>query len=277
MLRGTCMIVERQVPNGTRMRHAGDRSYHRGLPTMFRRRTDQVYSTLQQVQRRITEQNGPQADAGEVSPAQPQPVVNLQPLSQALPTGGMPPLSPPLSQPQQPFAGGPAARLGPGGNRYVLQISGDLAMLLVVMWLISMALMFVLGQHWRSSGGAGLAAGAAGNRETPSVPAPPGKRLGDWIYLLQSQPNSTVEATQFFEERARSLNDFVRQNANRGWKPYFGVRKPTNGGVELAYGLVDGVWGIDQAEFVAFAKLLADPTSKGGGGFASARWVKVDQ
>lgn len=243
---------------------------------MFRRRTDQVYSTLQQVQRRITEQNGPQTEPGDLAPGQPSAAVNLQPLSQALPTGGVPVAA---QQPalHPPFAGVPAARMPPGGNRYVLQVSGDLAMLLVVMWLISMAVMFVLGQHWRSSGGAGLAPGAAGNRETPTVTANPGKRLGDWVYLLQSQPNATVEASQFFEERARSLNDFVRQNPNRGWKPYFGVRKPANGGVELAYGLVDGVWGIDQTDFVAFAKLLADPTSKGGGGFASARWVKVDQ
>jgi hypothetical protein len=244
---------------------------------MFRRRTDQVYSTLQQVQRRITEQNGnPVEHADPLLPAslQPQPAVNLQPLSQALPSGGNVAVA--LTPQPQAFAGMPAARLGPAGKRYVLQVSGDLAMLLVVMWLISMALMFVLGQHWRSSGGAGLAAGAAGNRELPgNIPA--AKRQGDWVYVLQSQPNATVESSQFFEERARSLNDFVRQNANRGWKGYFGVRKPSNGGVELAYGLVDGVWGIDQAEFVAFAKLLADPTSKGGGGYASARWVKVDQ
>lgn len=246
---------------------------------MFRRRTDQVYSTLQQVQRRITEQNGPQVEPSDVVSGQPQPAVNLQPLAQALPSGGMPPLSPPLSQPQQPFAGGPAARLGPGGNRYVLQISGDLAMLLVVMWLISMALMFVLGQHWRSSGGAGLAAGAAGNRETANAPAAPGKRLGDWVYVLRSQPNAPVDAVSQYEGEARKLNDAMRlpQNASRGWKPYFGVRKPVNGGVELVFGAVDGVWGVDKSEFEAFAKLLAEPTSKSGGGYASARWMKVDQ
>ncbi len=243
---------------------------------MFRRRTDQVYSTLQQVQRRITEQNGPQAEPGELAPLQAQPAVNLQPLSQALPSGGLPALTPPV---QQPFAGIPAARLPPGGSRYVLQISGDLAMLLVVMWLISMALMFVLGQHWRSSGGAGLAPGAAGNRETPLVQTPVGKRLGDWVYVLKSQPHAPVDAVNQYESEARTLNEAMRQpqNASRGWKPYFGVRKPVNGGVELVYGLADGVWGVDKADFAAFAKLLAEPASKSGGGYASARWVKVDQ
>lgn len=246
---------------------------------MFRRRTDQVYSTLQQVQRRITEQNGPQNEHGDVVTGQAQPAVNFQPLSQALPSGGAPPMSPPLSQPQAPFSGAPGARLGPGSNRYVLQISGDLAMLLVVMWLISMALMFVLGQHWRSSGGAGLASGAAGNRDTTNAATAPGKRLGDWAYVLKSQTNATVDAVNQYEGEARKLNDAMRlpQNAAKGWRPYFGVRKPVNGGVELVFGVVEGVWGIDKADFEAFAKLLAEPTSKSGGGYASARWMKVDQ
>lgn len=248
---------------------------------MFRRRTDQVYSTLQQVQRRITEQSGNAPEQpGQVvpvatSPTVPmaQPVVNLQPLSQALPSGGVPVV--PVST--QPFAGAPAAaRLGPAGKRYVLQVSGELATLLVVMWLISMALMFVLGQHWRGSGGAGLASGPAGNRDIPAV-APVSKRQGDYVYVLRSQANATVEVTRSFEEDAKRLNDYVRTNPNRGWKPYFGVRTPANGGVELAFGLVDGVWGIDKEGFTAFAKLLADPQSKGGGGFTNTRWMKVDQ
>jgi hypothetical protein len=245
---------------------------------MFRRRTDQVYSTLQQVQRRITEQSGQAPEQADIEPSvTTQPVVNLQPLSQALPSGGVVPTQSALNPAPAaaPFAGVQTNRLGPAGNRYVLQVSGDLAMLLVVIWLISMALMFVLGQHWRSSGGAGLAPGPAGNRDTATAAVAPGKRQGDWIYVLLSQTTATVEATQFFEERARNLNEFVRQNANRGWKPYFSVRKPVNGGIELAFGYADGVWGIDQAEFVAFAKILAEPQPKGGG-FASARWVKVD-
>jgi hypothetical protein len=245
---------------------------------MFRRRTDQVYSTLQQVQRRITEQNGPQNEHGEAASPPPS-VVHLQPLAQALPSGGVPPLAPPLSQPQAPFAGVPGARVGPGGSRYVLQVSGDLAMLLVVMWLISMALMFVLGQHWRSSGGAGLASGAAGNRDTTGATMAPVKRLGDWVYVLKRQTNATVDAVNQYEVEARKLNDAMRlpQNAAKGWKPYFGVRKPVNGSVELVFGMVDGVIGVDKADFETFAKLLAEPTTKSGGGYASATWMKVDQ
>src|SRR5258708_2519046 len=58
----------------------------KGSSIMFRKRTDQVYSTLQQVQRRITEQAGAAAQVGDEfrAPAQ-QSLVTLQPLSQALP------------------------------------------------------------------------------------------------------------------------------------------------------------------------------------------------
>lgn len=240
---------------------------------MFRRRTDQVYSTLQQVQRRITEQNGNPADVGEaLAPsAQSSVPVNLQPLSQALPTGGaLAAVAPPAPQ---PFAGMAANRMAPGSNRYVLQVSGDLATLLVVMWLISMALMFVLGQQWRPSAGAGLAAGPAGSREAPQQSAAPAKRLGDWIYILESRPNSAVEIVNSYEQRARELNEYVLKNSQPGWKPYFGVRKPDNGGVELVFGAVDrGVFGVDRTDFVEFAKMLSEPA---GGGYASARWVKV--
>ena len=241
---------------------------------MFRRRTDQVYSTLQQVQRRITEQNGGQSDLGEVSPAnQPMPSVTVQPLSQALPSGAMP-TSP--AQVPQPFAGIPANRMASAGNRYVLQVSGELATTLVVMWLITMALMFFLGQHLRSNSGAGFAAGTTGNRD---VQAPSSlKRQGDWVYILDSNSTMTAQSMHAIEQRARELNDFVLKNPTSGWKAYFGVRKPDNGGVELVFGEVDrAVFGIDKSVFEAFAKMLSQPTAKNGGGYASARWVKVAQ
>ena len=272
---------------------------------MFRRRTDQVYSTLQQVQRRITEQTGM---ADQHDPLIQPPVAGRQPLEQVLPSGQAE-MGPPVGHGGGPYGGGQpgggqlatqpvgtinssftqsasapstpgylnpgAARLGPGGKRYVLQLSGDMAMLLLVVWIASMAVMFVLGQYWRSSGGAGLAAGPAGNRDVVTTPV--GKRNGDHILLLQSAPTATVESVSFFEERARSLNDFVRQNNKSGWKPYFGVRKPVNGGVELAFGVVDGAWGINQSVYIEFAKLLSQPTAKGGAGYGQARWVKIEE
>ncbi len=241
---------------------------------MFRRRTDQVYSTLQQVQRRITEQTGGgQAQLEELRPAVPQaplspsapsvPGVNLQPLSQALPQQQATPSPTPSLT---PF-------IGQGGKRYVLQLSGDMAMLLMVVWLLSMALMFYFGQHWKSSSVVGVGATAT---DTAGLGA--AKRQGDHLLLLQSTPNATVESEKTYQDKAAQLNDFMAKNVSRGWKPYFGVLKPKkSGGLHLVFGVVDGTPGIAKEDFLAFAELLAKPQGQGGGGFGSASWVEIGQ
>jgi hypothetical protein len=241
---------------------------------MFRRRTDQVYSTLQQVQRRITEQTGGgQAqldDLRQAAPppaaAQPVPGVNLQPLSQALPQQS-PPAPAPAPLPSLP------AHLGQGGKRYVLQLSGDMAMLLMVVWLLSMALMFYFGQHWKNS------AAVAGGGAVADAAAPgSAKRQGDHLLLLKSTPNATPENEKAYQEQAAQLNDFMIKNASRGWKPYFGVLKPRkSGGLHLVFGVVDGTPGIAKEDFLAFAELLAKPQGQSGGGFGSASWVDLGQ
>jgi hypothetical protein len=236
---------------------------------MFRKRTDQVYSTLQQVQRRITEQAGGTAQVGDEfrSPVQPQQsLVTLQPLSQALPM-------------QSPAAPAPVQPLPPAvapGKRYVLQLSGDLAMLLMVVWLVSMALMFYLGKNWHPGAGAGLAPGDAGHRESAAAEAPPVRRQGDYIYVLISEPTVTPKNEAEYRSLAQHWNEVVERNPGRGWKPYFDVRKPGNGGIELVFGSVDGQFGINKDEFVAFADLLSKPVSSHGGGFLRARWVRID-
>lgn len=241
---------------------------------MFRRRTDQVYSTLQQVQRRITEQTGGgQPQLEEVRPTAPampaapvSPGVNLQPLSQALPQQQAAPLAPPPTPSLTPF-------MGQGGKRYVLQLSGDMAMLLMVVWLLSMALMFYFGQHWKGSAVAGV--GAPLNEVAGAGAS---KRQGDHLLLLKSTPNATVESENAFQEQAAQLNAFMAKNASRGWKPYFGVLKPKkSGGLHLVFGVVDGTPGIAKEDFLAFAELLAKPQGQGGGGFGSASWVDLGQ
>jgi hypothetical protein len=237
---------------------------------MFRRRTDQVYSTLQQVQRRITEQTGVSSPPGEEAKPEslsgPIPQVSLQPLAQALPQnrGALPPFQAPPYLPNS-------------SKRYVLQLSGDLAMLLMVAWLSSMALMFVLGKNWRASPGAGLAPGPAGERSVPSetLPAAP-RRQGDWVLVLQSSPTATAEYETYFQSRANSLNDFVRRDHTHGWKPYFGVRKPNSGGIQLVFGDVDGQFGVVRDDFLAFATLLAKPEKDGGASYGSASWVRIE-
>jgi hypothetical protein len=254
---------------------------------MFRRRTDQVYSTLQQVQRRITEQTGVSSPLGddvkteEIPPAPPMSSppgapyvaqqISLQPLAQALPQtrgAGLPP---------------PLAPLPSSGRRYVLQLSGDLAMLLMVAWLASMAVMFVLGKNWRGAPGAGLAPGAAGNRvaieatdATASSPSTPAHRLGDYVLVLQSSPNATADIENYFKGRAKELNEYVARNPSHGWKQYFGLRRPSSGGVQLVFGEADGQYGIPRDDYLTFAALLAKPTKDGGAGYASSTWVRVD-
>jgi hypothetical protein len=237
---------------------------------MFRRRTDQVYSTLQQVQRRITEQTGGSPPPGEEAKPEsltgPIPQVSLQPLAQALPQNrGMPP---PLQAPQY---------LPNSSKRYVVQISADLVMLLMVVWLATMPLMFMLGKNWRTSPGAGPAPGPAGERPAPAEPPPaPARRLGDWVLVLQSSPTASAEYETYFQSRANSLNDFVRRDHTHGWKPYFGVRKPNSGGIQLVFGEVDGQFGVPRDEFLAFATLLAKPTKDGGADFASSSWIRIE-
>jgi hypothetical protein len=243
---------------------------------MFRRRTDQVYSTLQQVQRRITEQTGGnQAQLDELrqehgvpvaspNPAAPSvPGVNLQPLAQILPQQQVAPLPAPSLSPL----------IGQGGKRYVLQLSGEMAMLLMVVWLVSMALMFYFAQLWKSPSVGGVAAPVAEASGLGSA-----KRQGDHLLLLQSTPNATVDEEKKYQDKAAQLNEFMAKNANRGWKPYFGVLKPKkSGGLHLVFGVVEGTPGIAKEDFLAFAELLAKPQGQGGGGFGSASWVDLGQ
>ncbi len=237
---------------------------------MFRRRTDQVYSTLQQVQRRITEQTGVSSPPAEEAKADtfggPVPQVSLQPLAQALPQNrGAPP---PLQAP--PYRTN-------GSKRYVVQVSADLAMLLMVVWFVSMALMFVLGKNWRASPGAGPAPGLAGDRIPPSEPvAATPRRQGDWVLVLMSYPTVSAEYETYLQSRANTLNDVVRRDHVHGWKPYFGVRKPSSGGIQLVFGEVDGQFGVVRDDFLAFATLMAKSGKEGGGDFGSASWVRIE-
>ena len=248
---------------------------------MFRRRTDQVYSTLQQVQRRITEQTGAadEARAEAAAAASAQPLVNLQPLASALPAtragapeGGLQPPPPPL-QPGLP-------RLPTGERRYVLQLSGEIALTLAVVWILSIVVAFVLGQRLRSGSGSGFAAGDAGNRTAAesavavSAPAASGDR-GDFVLELQSSPQDDADTASRFEAQAKALNDFVRGGSNPAYKPYFGVRHSVSGSQQLVFGAVEGGFGVNRERFAAFAEIIAKPRSAGGAGYTNARWVQV--
>lgn len=244
---------------------------------MFRRRTDQIYSTLQQVQRRITEQTGVSSPAmpgvetkGSIySPTPTQPLVTLQPLSQALPLEPEP--APDGQQPITPFAEPPVAT----GRRYVLQLPSELALTLVVVWLLSVALAFFLGHRMRSGQVTAPAAPAPRREEAPLVKeAPAIRRLGDYVLVLINTPNDTVESENALQNQANTLNEYVAKNAHLGWRPYFGVRRPRSGGLELVFGYANGQYGVSKDEFKDFAELIAKPRPDGAG-YRSAHWIKV--
>jgi hypothetical protein len=248
---------------------------------MFRRRTDQVYATLQQVQRRITEQapGSPAPTLDRTGTAQP-----FAPLQEALQRQKAP--APPVvgHQPEPPP---PPPQLAPmPTGRIILPLTVPFALTLTVLWIVSCVLCFVLGQHERErrtpSAPVGFAAGDAGNRDAtaPSDAAPSSsaatKAVGPDLLVLTQVPTATAEMEQFYRQRAQQLNDIMGKNSSRGWKPWFGVRKPSNGSLQLVFGEVaEGQYGVNRKDFDDFARMLAQPPPKGGG-YASAIWVKAN-
>jgi len=224
--------------------------------SIFRRKTDQVYATLQQVQRRITAQTGVPLDNDVV------------PRSVVSPGSLLLPLGRPAEEPQRPSLGEPpTASIQPktdvhhhtgGQRRNVLHLSGELAIFLVVLWMLTVTIAYFIGHSKGKTQavagvGNGFAAGPAGNR-TVDGPAAAGR--GNWIFVLENHPRATPELEQSLLKRARELNDVCRTHADRGYKPWFDVRRPTNGTAQLIFGSVDGQLGINRDEFQAFVQMV---------------------
>lgn len=252
---------------------------------MFRRKTDQVYSTLQQVQRRITEQP-PSPDDARPHPAAAPASPPVYPFAAALPraTPEPRPLPPPVEAPELV----PAERLLPTTERVrrtSMQLSAELATFLVVLWLITVVIAFFIGQAQgrRPDPSVGLAPGAAGGRvvaeagaATPgrtgdpmpaalaNVPAKPGR----YVLVLQSVSRTTPEAEQTYAAMAKSLNDTAIKFADRGYRPWFAIRRPANGGLQLVFGCVNGQFGINKDDFADFATEMER-------GYKGAHWVTL--
>lgn len=248
---------------------------------MFRRRTtDQVYATLQQVQRRITEgANSP----GTAPIARPTTARVAHPTS--LPgeggrpaTGSYTPSAAPGTArvPDPALVAAAQAQLQPPpSGRLVLHIPIGLASTMALVWLLTLVLAFLMGQIGARPGPAGEPAAAAAAGEPARGEAAPAKRAGEWILVLKSVPNPTPELRTQWQREVDRLNAYVRQNEARGWKPFFALREPPSGQIEFVFGKADGQFGVDRAAFEDFAKLMATPPPKGGG-YASAKWVKAE-
>lgn len=277
---------------------------------MFRRRTtDQVYATLQQVQRRITEQGGGQPSgsgapngplggstgAPTISPAgvrqfsslAPKPLQTNQGLG-ALSSGpNNRPASFPGTQAAENDAAALSSSLGFGGGapiypRSTLHVPMHLATVILLLWVASLIGFYLLGMRQsQRSESAPIAIERPIDKPADSKPldaeAPvPGKRLGDSLYVLKAVPSFNDQIKKQWQAEADRLNGVMVQNASKGWKPYFGVREPENGGLQFVFGYANKLFGVDRVQFEDFSRLLAAPTTKGGGGYTSAKWVALD-
>jgi hypothetical protein len=266
---------------------------------MFRRRTtDQVYATLQQVQRRITEQGG-----GAPAPANPVP--GVRPMA-----GGSTPRPPlPLTPSLSPQTGGPSARAGsfPGSQdppegdgsipapslpaglavppsypRGTLHIPLQLMITLALFWLVSLAVAVIVASKVASKADASDARVAAARAAEKPEPAQdpeavaPGKRLGDSVLLLKDLASYSPQDKAKWQKEVEWRNGQMAQFESRGWKPYFALREPENGHLQLVYGYANGQFGIDRKPFEELARLLSLPASKNGGGYTTAKWMAVE-
>ena len=266
---------------------------------MFRRRTtDQVYATLQQVQRRITEQGGNQpvgssgpsgaaAGARQLSSLTPRPLQTNQGLG-ALSAG---PSNRPASFPGTLAAENDAAALssslGFGGGapsypRSTLHVPMHLATVILLLWVASLFGFYLLGMRQsQRNEPAPIATERPSEKPAESKPLDPegplpGKPLGDSLYVLKAVPSFNEQVKKQWQVEADRLNGVMLQNASKGWKPYFGVREPENGGLQFVFGYANKLFGVDRVQFEDFSRLLAAPTTKGGGGYTSAKWVALD-
>jgi hypothetical protein len=264
---------------------------------VFRRRTtDQVYATLQQVQRRITEgvaQPGQQPAYG-VRPAAPPPARYPSPLPVARepgtatfgnPTqgGGNPTPQPGTGSftnaglPPAPVSSIPPAPLQPPppSGRFVLHIPLLLAVNMVLIWLLTVVVAFWFGQE-RGRGAATNASAPSSEKETAApVAVEPTKRAPGWILVLKSVPTPTTAVRQQWQGWVDKHNELVAKGGNKAFKPCFDLREPGSGQLELVYGRLDGRLGIDKDAFEDIARILTSPQERGGWGFGAAKWVEL--
>lgn len=235
-------------------------------PMFPRRRTDQVYATLQQVQRRITEQSGaPQTaatPAGMLPPATRTPVVGT-------PTPGpQPAIRPGPHIPGQdgPPAPPPLPLLPPGvaaHQRYAVVLSGTLATLLAVCWLASIAVAILI--TWQVTRPPVAMAGEAPIR-TSAVQVEAAQAEPRFKLVVRSEPRATPEVRQALAKARDTLNDVMRRNAARGWQPLFEIEEGVNGAVMLVFGRQ----GVDRGHWQEFYALLTRQRE-----YTGATWVEV--
>lgn len=219
-----------------------------------RRRTDQVYATLQQVQRRITEQAGqPQTASTPAGMAPPGPRGTPGPLPIIRPGPQVPP----------PSEAPPAPPLLPPGvgahQRYTVVMSGTLASLLVVCWFASIAATVLVMLRWNRP-----ATPEQAPAPEAAISAPPALAPVRGHKLLVMNAADTPDARARLARERDFLNGVANNNAKQGWRPWFEIETPANGQIQLVF----APQGVDKAAWVDFVAQLAKR-------HPSAAWVEV--
>ena len=226
-----------------------------------RRRTDQVYATLQQVQRRISEQGGPPTSvstpAGMSAPAgrtpasgnpTPGPLPIIRPGPQIPSQDGIPP-APPMLPP------------GVGAHqRYSVVMSGTLASLLLVCWIASLAAAILITKQVVKPG---VVLSSDGPGRAPLAAAAPAVQP-KWKLIVLSEMRASPEARTKLAKERDGLNDAMRRNTAKGWQPWFEVEEGLNGGIQLVF----APQGVDKVQWVEFTTLLLRR-------YAGASWVEI--
>jgi hypothetical protein len=165
-----------------------------------------------------------------------------------------------------------------------IELSIELASVLMVAWLITLAVAFFVGQGQfigtspaRGEGGSNVAlAGdrvlAGGSETVDRGQPPPGsgpvvRAEGDHVLVLRSVARYSSEQEQRFMESVRKFN-----SAGRGtFDPLFGVRRTSSGGLQFIYGQVGSAYGIQKDD--DRARQIENALK---GKFPDAFWAKVN-
>jgi hypothetical protein len=204
---------------------------------MFRRRTDHVFSTLQQVQRRISEQGGTVPVAAR--PPGPAGRRESEAFTPAAPGSASPgPVIPTITP------GAPALPEPPRPGVVTLPL--PLVVVIALLVLALCALCFVLGRVTAPDPVAspGFADGPAGNRVVPETP-----RSAEHILVIRRIQRPAASDVESLKGDERRLNAAMAQYANRGWQPWFRVDRRDSGTMVLAYGWNGSRWGVDKARY----------------------------
>ena len=211
-----------------------------------RRRTDQVYATLQQVQRRITEQGGGQT-ASVSTPAGMTAPTGRTPVAGTPTPGAMPVIRPgPQIQPQAAYPQAPPL-LPPGvgtHQRYSVVLSGTLASLLAVCWLATLAAAILITKHVVRPGSAPTGEAAPRTAVSNAPVAQP-----KWKMIVLAEMRANAESRSRLAKERDTLNEVAKRNS---WPALFEIEEGVNGGVQLVF----GPQGVDKNQWIDFTSKL---------------------